>query len=461
MATLIKGGTVVVGHVVETADVLIEGEKIKAVGDLRGMSAERVMDADGLLVLPGGVDTHVHFNDEFMGTVSVHDYFTGTKAAVFGGTTSVIDFSNQPFGGELMRTISQKHEEAEGLALIDWGIHPSLTDSSERTLKGIAEVVAAGSPTIKCYMTYRQEGLLMEEPALRKILTALRDAGGMMLVHAEDNDMAEASIPQFLESGRTSPIYHAESKPIEVENKAVETCVRLVREIGGRLFVVHMTTAEGVRMIGDARAEGLPIIAETCTHYLMFTDEMLRREDGIKWILSPPLRDERAQEALWQGLADGRLSMVTSDDAAYSWEAKLMGKDRFDLCPNGIPGIEPRFQLLYSEGVAKGRISLPRFVELVSTTPARLFGMTGKGSLAPGMDADVVLLDPTKKWMMGQETSHMATDWASYEEIEITGKIEKVLARGELIVDGDELVADKGRGRYLHRTLDFTTRPGI
>ena len=454
--TLFQGGTVVLDQMVAQLDVLVRGEKIAAVGELGDISADQVVAASGKLVLPGGVDTHVHFNDVFMNTISVHDYYTGTLSAAFGGTTSCIDFSNQEPGASLLSTIDQKKKEAEGLALIDFGVHPVITQPTDATLAEIPLVVVAGSPTIKCYMTYREEGLLIEEPDLLNVLAGLRDAGGMLMVHAEDNDLAEASIPQFLNSGRTAPIYHAESKPIEVENRAIERCISMVERIGGRLFIVHLTTAEGVEMVGAARGAGLDVLAETCTHYLAFTDDMLRREDGIKWICSPPLRDDRAQEALWRGVRDGRLVQVTSDDAAYSWEATQMGKDRFDLCPNGMPGIEPRFMIVYSEGVAKGRISLPRFVELVSANPAYIYGMTEKGSLHPGKDADIVLLDPNAQWTMGQATSHSSNDWHAYEGREITGRITQVYSRGELIIDGDQCVAQKGRGRYIHRTLPET-----
>ena len=452
--TLIKNGTIVLEQTVSKQDLLIRGEKVTAVGDLSGMQADHVVDATGQLVLPGGVDTHVHFNDVFMNTISVHDYYTGTLAAVYGGTTSIIDFSNQAPGATLMSTIDTKREEAAGLALIDWGVHPVITQPTAATLAEIQDVVAAGSPTIKCYMTYRDEGLMIEPPDLRNILAGLRDAGGMLLVHAEDNDLIEASIPKFLEAGLTSAIYHAESKPIQVENKAISDCIEMVREVGGRLFIVHLTTSEGVDMVGKARGEGLDIIAETCTHYLVFTDEMLRRDDGIKWICSPPLRDQAAQNALWEGLVNGRLTQVTSDDAAYSWEATQYGKDRFDLCPNGMGGIEPRFHLLYSEGVAKGRISLPKFVDIVATNPAKTFGLyPQKGHLLPGADADIVLFDPNATWTMGQANSHSCNDWHAYEGIEITGKIRQVYSRGELIIDGEKCLAQKGRGRYLHRQL--------
>jgi len=450
------------GQTVSQQDVLIQGERISAVGHLSGYKADIQVDATDLLVLPGAVDTHVHFNDVFMNTISVHDYYTGTLAAAYGGVTSVIDFSNQGPGESLMDTLKNKREEEDGQALVDWGVHPVITQPTPETLDEIPLVIEAGAPSIKCYMTYGDEGLMVEIEDLKRIAERLREAGGMLLVHAEDNDMLEESISHIINSGLTQPIYHAKSRPVEIENKAIRDCIQVVRETGGRLFIVHMATADGAELVGAARAEGLDVIAETCTHYLVFTDKMLERDDGIKWICSPPLRDQSNQDRLWAALRDGRISMVTSDDAAYLWEAKLYGVDRFDKVPNGIPGVEPRLNLLYSEGVAKGRLSLPRFVELISSTPAKLFGLTPqKGSLAPGADADIVLFDPHTKWTINQETLHMATDYSAYEDIEITGKIVKVFSRGELIIDGDRCLAEKGRGRYLHRKLDLSIRASV
>ncbi len=451
---LIRWGTVVSDQSASRQDVLIRGDTIVAVGDLSDIKADRMIDASGLLVLPGGVDTHVHFNDEFMGTVSVHDFYTGTLAAAYGGTTSVIDFSNQWPGGTLKEALDKKHNEADGQALVDWGVHPVITQPTPDTLNEIPLVVEHGAPTIKCYMTYREEGIMTEARDLKKILARLRDSGGMLMIHAEDNDMAEDNIPCLIAEGKTQAIYHARSKPPECEERAIGQGIAMARETGGRLFIVHLASDKGMRMIAEARAQGVDVLAETCTHYLVFTEEYLEREDGIKWICSPPLRSKAIQDELWKGLQDGRIRQVSSDDAAYSWEAKLMGKDRFDRCPNGIPGIETRLPVLYSQGVATGRISLSRFVGLISTQPARLFGLyPKKGCLAPGSDADVVLFDPEAEWRLNATSLHMATDWSAFDDTKIKGKVVKVFSRGELIVDGETCLAEKGRGRYLHRRL--------
>jgi dihydropyrimidinase len=456
--TLVRGGTIVTADSAAPGDLLIEGESIAASGGrLEGVSAaaDRVIDAAGLLVLPGAVDTHVHFNDAFMGTVSVHDYAAGTRAAAFGGVTSVIDFSNQEGGEPLLRTIDRKKDEASGRALVDWGVHPVITRPSPETIAGLPAVVDAGAPTFKCYLTYRQEGLMVGPEALAAVLDALCRAGGMLLVHAEDNDALERNISRSIAEGRVAPIDHARSRPPEVENAAIARAIRAARETGGRLFVVHMATAEGVGLVAAARAEGVDVRAETCTHYLVFTEDNLARDDGIKWICSPPLRTAAIRDRLWEAVADGRIAQVSSDDAAYSWQAKLRGAGRFDLCPNGIPGVEVRLPLLHSEGVVKRGLPLTRLVAVAAAAPARLFGLAPrKGSLAPGADADVVLFDPEAKWVMGRDTLHMAADWSAYEGLPVTGKVVKVWSRGELIVDGEELRGRPGRGRYLRRTLE-------
>ena len=452
---LIGGGTVVTPDSISVRDILVAGETIVAVGRLDGLAADERVDASGLLVLPGAVDTHVHFNDAFMGTMGVHDFERGTRAAAFGGVTSVLDFSNQKPGEPLPETIERKKDEAAGQALVDWGVHPVITRPSEETLAAIPDVVAAGAPTVKCYLTYRKEGLMVGPEDLKAVLAALRRAGGMLMVHAEDNAAIEDNIPRLLREGCVRPIDHARSRPPEVEAAAVRASIAAARETGGRLFIVHLASDEGIELVAGAQAEGLAVSAETCTHYLVFTEDMLEREDGIKWICSPPLRTARIRDRLWDGIRRGIISQVSSDDAAYSWAAKRLGASRFDLCPNGIPGVEVRLPLLFSEGVVRGRMSLSRMVEVASSAPARSFGLAPrKGSLEPGADADIVLLDPEGRWTMGRDTLHMAVDWSAYEGIPVTGKIVKVWSRGELIIAGNVCLGERGRGRYLHRSLE-------
>jgi dihydropyrimidinase len=341
-------------------------------------------------------------------------------------------------------------------------VHPCITDPTPETLDQIPLLVAEGAPSIKCYMTYREDGLYVGPRDLKRIAERLRRAGGMLLVHAEDDEILTAKISEYVDAGLTGYPYHTLSKPPESEHRAIQACADISRETGCRVFIVHMSSAGGAEIVAAARAEGVDIIAETCTHYLVFSDTLLERDDGLKWICSPPIRDQENQDRLWAALRDGRVAMVTSDDAAYSWQAKLYGLDRFDRVPNGLAGIEIRLNLVYSEGVARGRISLPRFVELVATTPALLFGLyPRKGSLLPGADADIVLFDPQTRWIMGQETLHMATEYSAYEGIEVSGKIVQVYSRGELIVDGDRCLGERGRGRYVHRKLDPALRPSI
>jgi len=449
---VIRGGTVVSETGALRADVLIRGERVEAVGVIPAIPSAEPIDASGLLVLPGAVDPHVHFNDAFMGTVSVHDFESGTRAAAFGGVTSVIDFSNQKPGRPLAETLEVKFREAEDKAVVDWGVHPVVTDARPEVLAEIPGLVESGASTMKCYMTYRQEGLMVGDDELRHVLARLSESGGRLLVHAEDNDIVEDGVAAYVQAGRTTAIDHARSRPPEAENRAIRRLIKLAKDTDGRLFVVHMASAAGLEAAAVARAHGVDILAETCTHYLVFGEAMLERADGIKWICSPPLRDEVTRDALWRGAADGRIAVVSSDDAAYSWEAKLMGKDRFDLCPNGIPGLEVRLSLLYSEGVVKGRITLPRLVALTAAVPARVFGLApAKGAVAPGADADIVLFDPSARWMMGRNTLHMAADWSAYEGIEVTGRVVKVFSRGELIVDGESFLGRPGRGRFLKR----------
>lgn len=460
---LIRGGTVVTRDAVSKSDVRIEGETIVSVGDLSGTDAQTVVDASGLLVFPGAVDPHVHFNECNKGQKGVHDYLTGGRAAAFGGTTTVVDFGDQIHGEPLLAVLDKKQEEATGKAIVDWNLHPIVNHVTPAVLHEIPAVVRAGLPTIKCFMTFRsltgesavnmysgKPGRIISDDDFVALTARLKEAGGMLMVHAEDSTVIDRLASDKLAAGQTRAIDHALCRPPESEANAVRRIVDIIRRTGGSVYVVHLSSVDGLMSIEAARHEGLQVHAETCPHFLVFTDERLRRDDGYKWLGSPPLRDEATQAELWRGLAVGSISTVATDDCAFSLASKRAGADNFDLCPEGMPGIEPRLTIMYSEGVAKHRISLSRLVELTSTAPAELFGLAPKkGNIAPGCDADIVLFDPSVKWTMGQETLHMASDYSAYEGVEVTGKVVEVFSRGELIVDGEEFLAEPGRGQFV------------
>ncbi|MCP4707140.1 MAG: dihydropyrimidinase [Planctomycetes bacterium] len=465
---LIKNGTVVLGPSAAINDVLIKNEKISAVGELAGCSADQTIDAEGLLVLPGAIDPHIHFNEHNKGHIGVHDYYTGSRAAAFGGTTSVVDFSDQIHGQPLINVIKVKQQQAEGKALIDWNVHPIISQVTPELLDEVPALIEAGAPTFKCFMTYRsmsgesavnmysgQPGRFITDKEFTDLSQRLTDAGGMLMVHAEDSNIIDKNALDMMKNGLTKAHHHAQCRPPESESNAIERILNVARATGGRIFIVHLSSEPGLNVLAHARSQGLNVYAETTPHYLIFTDEKLKRDDGYKWLGSPPIRDQKTQNALWRGVIDGRISMVATDDCAFSLDSKLAGAQNFDKCPEGIPGIEPRLTVLYSEGVAKGRISLPRLVELTATNPARLFGMyPKKGSLNPGADADIVLFDPTTKWTMNQNTLHMASDYCAYDDVKVTGKVNKVFSRGQLIIDGENCLAQKGRGQYIHCQLD-------
>lgn len=467
--TTLKGGTVVLGQTVSRQDILIIGEKISAIGNLSEIKVDEKIDVTGLLVLPGAIDTHIHFNEHNKGQVGVHNYYTGGLAAAFGGTTSVIDFSDQIHGKPLINVLKVKEEQAKGMALIDWNVHPIISNVTPEVLDEIPEIIASGMPTFKCFMTFRsltgesavnmysgKKGRFITDEDFVNLSSKLEEFGGMLMVHAEDSTIIDKNVMDMLNKGLTKPIHHALCRPPESEVNAINRILNVIRKTNGKVFIVHLSSAEGVDVVGSAQGEGLSIFAETCPHFLVFTDDKLKQKDGYKWLGSPPLRDKKAQDKLWQALKDGRVSMVATDDCAFSLDSKLAGADNFDLCPEGMPGIEPRLTLLYSEGVAKGKISLQRLVELTSTAPAKIYGLSPqKGSLNPGSDADIVLFDPTIKWTMNQETFHMASDYTAYENINVTGKVVKVFSRGELIIDGEKCLAEKGRGKFIKCKLDY------
>lgn len=454
---IISGGRVVLPTGTQQTDLVIEGEKIVAIGKVKPfVKTDAQIDARGMIVMPGLIDVHVHFLDRFMGTVSLHDFFSGTRAAAFGGVTTIIDFANQEKGQSLAEAIKLKREEADGHVVIDYGLHVAVTDPTPETLKEIRTVIKGGIPSFKVYTIYRDEGLMIEDGPLMAVFAETSRHGGLVGLHAENASIAEYRQQDFLNRGDTSPVYHALSKPNLVEEEAVNRIALIGRSVRAPFYIVHLSTREGVAIIRKCRQDGHPAFAETCTHYLCLTDEVYEGPDGINYIISPPLRKSGDIRALWEGLGDGTLSVVSSDDASFSLEAKLMGKDSFDRVPNGMAGVELRLPVLFSDGVRKRKITLERLVEITSTNPARLFGLfPQKGTIQVGSDADLVIFDPTKEVTLGRESLHMAAEFCSLEGKKVIGYPRMTLSRGKVVVEDGRFTGGEGDGRYIRRRIDF------
>jgi dihydropyrimidinase len=455
--TLFRGGTVVSPQAATAADLLVEGEVVRALGLPGAFDAEpvdQVVEAGGKLVLPGLVDPHLHFDSPFMGTVTVHGYGQGTVAAAYGGVTTVVDFTTQPKGGSILENVARKETDALQ-SCIDWSASGILLDAGPATLAEIPRLVEAGLPTYKCFTTYRQSGRLVEDAGILALLEATRTSGGMLMVHCENDAIVEHAQARELAAGHFDPAAHARARPAAAEVVAIRRLLDLVRQVPAPVYVVHVSTGEGAALIREARAEGLPVHGETCTHYLALTEEALRGPHGQLYICSPPLRVQRDVDALWLAVASGALEVVSSDDAGVSPADNLrIGAGRFDKVPSGLSGIEPRLAVLYTEGVAKGRITLERLVALTAAEPARLFGLSPrKGLLAPGSDADLVIYDPEPEWVMTAAALHMSTDFCPFEGMAVKGRVQAVWCRGSPVVRDGAFVGRPGHGRRVFRKL--------
>ncbi len=455
---LIQGGLLVSERGVVPGDLLIEGEHIKALGvkgSFTDAQVDEIIDASDKYVLPGLIDPHVHLNSPFMGTVSVHDYSSGTLAAAYGGTTTLIDFSTQPKGGSLLENLSQKEKEAQGRAYIDWSMHGILLDASQATLREIPKLIEAGVPSYKCFTTYRHADRMMDDDSILKILEVTAEADGILMVHCENDTILEYHLQKEIAQKHFEPIYHARSRPPSAENISIQRIIDLMKEVKATVYIVHTSTAESVQIIQSARVQGLPIYSETCTHYLTLTEKKLEEENGHLFICSPALRTEKDNDALWVGLANDCVDTVGSDDAGVPTADRIrLGQGRFNKVPNGMPGIEPRLAILYSEGVMKGKISLPKLVSVTSTAPAKIFGLyPQKGHLGIGADADVVIYDPVPEWALSGKTHHMNTDFSPFEGFKIKGKVDSVLCRGAFVIKAGEFVGEPGHGKRVIRRL--------
>ena len=466
MATLIKNGTLITAIETIESDILIEGEKIEQIGkNLQHPNADMI-DATGKLIMPGGVDPHVHLDLPMFGTVSSDDHYTGHKAAAFGGTTTVMDFvvlDNKGFDYSV--DVWMKMAEK---AAIDYSFHMNLTQFNEKIAKEIPSLMKMGIQTLKVFTAYNGR-LRIDDGSIFRAMQIAKDNGMLVMAHCENGDVIDTLIEQALADGHTTPEWHAFTRPAWGAVDATLRMAGMAASADASVYIVHMNAGGEVDMLKYARERGVKVMGETCPQYLFFTIDDLRKPDGAKWICSPPMRTREDNARLWEGLTDGILQTVGTDHCPFFFDGtqpivyegsgiaipgKELGRDDFTKIPNGLPGIQDRMPVLWTQGVGSGRITANQFIEYMSTNPAKIFGLyPRKGALLEGSDADIVIWDPNKKVKYGVAMSHQRTDYNLYEGWELTGYPEKVFLRGKLIVDGEEWKGKKGMGQFLKREI--------
>jgi dihydropyrimidinase len=453
MSLLIKNGTVVTVGEIADADVYIEGEKVIAVGKALPYKADEVIDADGMLVMPGGIDPHVHLDMPFMGTFSSDNYTSGTSAALFGGTTMVIDFVLQTQGKSLHHALEEWKSRSDNNALCDYSFHMAVTDFNDQTKEEISEMInKEGITSFKTFMAYKG-ALMIDDRQMVGLMNEVKHQGGMVTVHATNGDMIDYLIARHRTEGKLSPLYHYLSQPEITESEASGRFADMAFHTGVPAYIVHMTCEGALNQVRRAEKRNQRVYAETCIQYLLLDASLYEKDfESAKWVMSPPLREKKDQAALWGGINQGSIQIVATDHCPFKWDQKLMGKNDFSKIPNGHPAIEHRMELLFSEGVNKGKITLNKFVELTSTNAAKIFGMyPEKGCIAPGSDADIVILDPNEEHTLSSSTHHMNVDYSAYEGWKLKGKTKKVIMRGQLAVSDNSMKIKPGYGRFVKR----------
>jgi len=451
---LIKEGTVVTATDKYEADIYIVGETIQMIGRNLNVKADKVIDAKGKYVFPGGIDCHTHMELPFMGTFSSDTFESGTLAGLYGGTTSIIDFAIQTQGSTLNAALDDWHRKAGGKAVGDYAFHVGVTDLNSTTKQEVKDIIQKrGATSFKVFMAYK--GALMVDD--RQIIELMGEAGkygGVVISHCENGDMQDELVKEHVEAGHMEPKYHAICHPEISETEASGRFIDLAYHAKQPCYVVHMTCEGALNRVKEATKRNQKVDVETCIQYLVLNDELYEKPgfEASKWVFSPPLRKPKDQEALWAGLRQGLVHTVGTDHCPFCMEQKRMGEKNFSKIPNGAPGIENRMELLFSEGVVKKRISLNKFVEVSSTNSAKIFGMfPKKGTIAIGSDADLVIFDPNEKHTLSVKNHHMNCDYSAYEGFEVTGKTKTVLLRGTVAIDNGKAFVGKGFGKYISR----------
>jgi dihydropyrimidinase len=455
---LIKGGTIVTASDLYQGDVLIQDEKVTTIGTELVGHADRVIDAAGKYVLPGGIDVHTHLDMPFGGTMSADDFETGTVAAAYGGTTSIVDFAIQYKGQTLHHAWETWMKKAEGKAAIDYGFHMIVTDLNDQVEQEMDALVRQGVTSFKLFMAYPGVFMLDDASIFRALLRTGQN-GGTICMHAENGGVIDVLVKKALAEGRTAPKYHALTRPARAEAEATHRAIALAEIANVPIYIVHLSAAEALEMVTEARDRGLPAYAETCPQYLFLSYDNYEEPgfDGAKYVMSPPLRPKETQDRLWRGLAFNDLQAISTDHCPFCMkEQKQLGHDDFSRIPNGAPGIETRMSLVFDGGVRAGRISLNRYVELTSTSPAKIFGLfPRKGTIAPGSDADIVVFDPSRTTTLSAKTHHMRVDYNPYEGRQVTGVSDTVLSRGRVIIENGRFVGRAGAGSFIKRQPRF------
>ena len=461
MRTVIRNGRIVTAVDDYNADVLIEDGEVAMIAKHIDAEADKVIDASGRLLIPGGIDPHTHMDLPFGGTSSSDNFETGTFAAAHGGTTTIIDFAVQYKGQDLNEALDVWFAKAEGRTSIDYGFHLICTDLPDERLPQLKSLIDQGVSSFKLFMAYPGV-FLVDDATIYKAMKTAGAHGGLICMHAENGVVIDAIVKQALAEGKTAPKYHALTRPTKAEAEGVHRAIALAEIAGTPVYIVHLSNSDALEEITRARDNGTPAFAETCPQYLFLDYSVYEQEgfEGAKYVMTPPIREKWNQEKLWRGLQYNDLQVVSTDHCPFCFkEQKELGRDDFSKIPNGGPGVENRMSLVYNGGVAAGRISLNRFVEITSTAAAKIFGLfPRKGTIAVGSDADIVVFDPNEEMTISAKTHHMNVDYSCYEGMKVRGVTKTVLSRGDVVIEEGKYVTKPGRGQFLKRGFAFSPR---
>lgn len=453
MSLLIRNGRIITSSEDYIADIYTEGETIKAIGKNLSLKADEEIDASGKMIFPGGIDPHVHLDMPFMGTYSSDNYETGTLAALHGGTTMVIDFILQTQGKSLRHALEQWQGRSNGNCYGDYSFHMAVTDFNDQTKTEVKEMIEKeGITSFKTFMAYKG-ALMIDDRQMVGLMQEVKKQGGMVTVHATNGDMIDYLVAKHRAEGKLAPLYHYLSQPEITEAEASGRFADMANYTGVPAYIVHMTCEGALNHVRDAARRNQQVFVETCIQYLVLDATVYENDfDGAKYVMSPPLREKKDQAALWAGINQGTVLVVATDHCPFNWEQKKMGEKDFSKIPNGHPAIEHRMELLFSEGVNKGKISLNKYVEVSSTNSAKLFGMyPKKGTIGIGSDADLIIFDPNQKHKISVNSHHMNVDYSAYEGWELTGKCKTTILRGQVAVDNGKVRINKGYGQFVKR----------